>query len=206
MAGLGCRFVTAFHALAHVTPISAGDRVAVYGCGDIGLSAIHIADALGATVVAVDIMDQKLSRSIELGTDETVNAADVENVPGRIRELTDGGVEISVDALGIAETFHNSVLGVRSSDDHVQIGLGSAENLEQVDFPVSSLIVDEISIHGAMGMQAARYDEIFRMVANDKLDPGLVVDRTIRLKEVSNVLAAMGDYGKGGITVVDEFA
>ena len=57
MAALGCRFMTAFHALTARGDVGAGDWVAVHGCGGVGLSTVHIADALGARVVAVDIRD-----------------------------------------------------------------------------------------------------------------------------------------------------
>ena len=54
MAALGCRFMTAFHALTARGEVGAGDWVAVHGCGGVGLSTVHIADALGARVVAVE--------------------------------------------------------------------------------------------------------------------------------------------------------
>jgi len=67
MAGLGCRFMTSFHALAHRADVGAGDWVSIHGCGGVGLSAVHIADALGANVVAVDLKDEKLEKAEGLG-------------------------------------------------------------------------------------------------------------------------------------------
>ena len=74
VAGLGCRFMTAFHALVHRADVGGGDWVAVHGCGGVGQSAVHVADALGASVVGVDVDDGTLDRAAALGAAETVNA------------------------------------------------------------------------------------------------------------------------------------
>ncbi|MDY7083349.1 MAG: alcohol dehydrogenase catalytic domain-containing protein, partial [Halobacteria archaeon] len=87
IAGLGCRFSTAFHGLGHQADIEPGDWVAIHGCGGVGLSAVHIANALGGNVIAVDIMDEKLEKAEELGAVETVNAQEVDDVAGEVREI-----------------------------------------------------------------------------------------------------------------------
>ena len=74
-ASLGCRFATSFRALVDQGRVSAGQWVAVHGCGGVGLSAIMIASALGANVVAVDISDKKLEFARSLGAIATVNAS-----------------------------------------------------------------------------------------------------------------------------------
>jgi len=115
-AALGCRYMTAYHA-----PRGAGwtRRRRVAGRPRlrrrVGLSAVQLGDALGARIVAVDVDDDALSLARDLGADETVNPNDLdeETVPDRVRNLTDGGADVSVDALGIAETCRNSVRSVR---------------------------------------------------------------------------------------------
>src|SRR5208283_4615887 len=99
-ASLGCRFVTSFRAIVDQGRVSAGQWVAVHGCGGVGLSAIMIASALGANVVAVDIADDKLALARSLGAAATVNAAKVADVVEAVLELTGGGAHVSLDALG----------------------------------------------------------------------------------------------------------
>ncbi|WP_101296338.1 zinc-dependent alcohol dehydrogenase family protein [Halegenticoccus soli] len=205
MAGLGCRFMTAFHALAHRADLDPGDWIAVHGCGGVGLSAVHIADALGANVVAVDLTDEKLDEAVELGADETINAAEADDVPGAVRALADGGADVSVDALGIAETCRNSILSLGRRGQHVQIGLTTQEEEGTVALPTDAMVMQEIEFVGSFGMQPTRYDEIFRMVERGKLDPGAVVSETVSLDDVPDRLAAMDDFGTVGIPVVDEF-
>ena len=205
MAGLGCRFMTSFHALAHRADVEAGDWVAVHGCGGVGLSAIHIADALGGNVVAVDLDDEKLELAEDLGAAATVNAGDVGDVPGEVRDIADDHVGVSVDALGIAETCQNSVGSLGTRGQHVQIGLTTEEEGGTVELPTDAMVMNEIEFLGSLGMPPTKYDEIFRMVASGKLDPSAVVTDRVGLDGVSDQLAAMTDFGTVGIPVVDEF-
>jgi alcohol dehydrogenase len=205
MAGLGCRFVTSFHALAHVAPVSAGDWVAVHGCGGIGLSAVHIADALGANVIAVDISDEKLSKAAKLGATDGINASDTENVVHAIHALTGGGADISLDALGHAETSRNSIHCLRRRGDHVQIGLTSGEEQGNINLPTDKMVLQEKTFHGSAGMPTTSYDEIFNMVSHGELDPGKIISRSIPLEDVSQTLESMTDYETIGISVIDEF-
>ena len=205
MAGLGCRFMTAFHGLAHRADVEAGDWVAVHGCGGVGLSAVHVADALGARVVAVDLFDEKLDLSRDLGASVTVNAEEVESVPGEIREITNGGANVSVDALGIAETCRNSVSCLRKLGQHVQIGLTTSEEGGEVSIPTDMMVFQEIEFVGSFGMQPARYDEIFSMIEAGKIDPSKVVSERVPLEATSEKLAAMTEFDTVGIPVIDEF-
>lgn len=205
MASMGCRFMTAFHGLVHQADISAGDWVAVHGCGGVGLSAVHIADALGANVVAVDLDDETLDFAQSLGADECVNAADSDNVAEAVKALTGGGAHTSVDALGIADTCRNSVFSLRKRGTHVQIGLTTEEEQGMITLPTDLMVGQEITFVGSKGMPATRYDEIFRMVSNGTLDPGQLVTDEVRLEEASDTLAAMTNFETSGIPVITEF-
>ena len=238
-AALGCRYMTAYHALAERAELAAGESLAVHGCGGVGLSAVQIGRALGAHVVAVDIDDDALDRAAALGADELVsphsaddgdsisdgtddandadandadandadaNANDVDaSVPNRIRELTDGGVDISIDALGIAETCRNSVRSVRPRGTHVQIGLTTDAERGEVSLPTDRMTRWEVSFVGSRGMPPSNYDALFDLIEATGIDPGDLVSRELALSEVSDRLAAMDGYGVDGIEVVTEF-
>ena len=66
-ASLGCRFVTSFRAIVDQGRVRPGEWVAVHGCGGVGLSAIMIASAMGANVIAIDLADEKLDFAREIG-------------------------------------------------------------------------------------------------------------------------------------------
>lgn len=205
MAGLGCRFMTSFHALVHRADVTAGDWVAVHGCGGVGLSAVHIADALGANVVAVDLFDEKLSFASNLGAVETVNADEISDIPSEVAAITDGGAHVSVDALGITETCQNSVRSLRKRGQHVQVGLTSSDEGGEVALPTDEMVLKELEFIGAVGMPRPRYDEIFRMIAHGALEPAAVISETVPLEQTPETLASMTNFDTVGIPVIDQF-
>ncbi|MCH1991082.1 zinc-binding dehydrogenase, partial [Achromobacter xylosoxidans] len=121
-ASLGCRFATAYRSVAGHGGVRAGWWVAVHGCGGVGLSAVMIAHALGARVVAVDVSEEALRSAAALGADAVVDARDGA-VVARVRDVTGGGAHVSLDALGSAATCLSSIAGLRPRGRHVQVGL-----------------------------------------------------------------------------------
>jgi alcohol dehydrogenase len=205
-AGIGCRFMTSYHGMAHRGDVGNGEDVVVHGCGGIGLSAVHIADALGANVIAVDLMDDKLDRAEDLGAVETVNARDVADPAKEVVDITDGGADVSVDALGIQTTCQNAVNSLRKGGRHVQIGLTTSEEQGMVPLPTDEFVAKEIDFHGSLGLQPSRYPEMLSMIQTGKIDPTALVEKTIDIHQVPDELAAMSDYDTLGIPVCNEFS
>jgi alcohol dehydrogenase len=181
-ASLGCRFVTSFRAIVDQGKTSAGQWVAVHGCGGVGLSAIMIANALGANVVAIDISDEKLHLAGALGAVATVNATQVASVPEAVIAITKGGAHVSLDALGHPITCFNSISNLRKRGKHIQVGLMLAEQSTPA-IPMSKVIAHELEILGSHGMQAHRYDALFAMIETGKLAPEKLIGRTITLEQ-----------------------
>jgi D-arabinose 1-dehydrogenase-like Zn-dependent alcohol dehydrogenase len=203
-ASMGCRYMTSFHGLVDRAGVQAGEWVAVHGCGGVGLSAVQIATALGANVIAVDVADEKLAFARELGAVATVNAAETDPA-GAILELTQGGAHVSVDALGVAATCRNSVMSLRKRGRHLQIGLTSAAEQGQIPLPIDLIVLKEASVIGTLGMPAPRFPAMLRMVETGKLAPGKLVHEKIGLEQVGGVLAGMDRYATVGVTVIDEY-
>jgi alcohol dehydrogenase/NADPH2:quinone reductase len=206
VAGMGCRFMTAYRGMAHQAEVSGGDWVVVYGLGGIGLSAVHIADALGGNVVGVDLMAEKLEMAEDLGAVATVDASETDDPVEAVRDITNGGAHVSLDALGIEETCKNAVNSLRTRGRHVQIGLTTKEQHGYNPLPTDTIVMNEIQLNGSSGLPPARYDEMFRMVEEGTLDPTAVVTDHIPLEGVNDELQAMTDYETIGIPIVDEFA
>ena len=203
-AMLGCRFVTAFRGIAKQARLRAGEWIAVYGCGGVGLSTVMIASALGAKVIGVDIVDEKLARAREAGAAHTFNAADVSDVPEAIRELTAGGAHVSTDAFGSAGTCRDSILSLRRRGRHVQIGLLFGDHAEPA-LPMGRIIAHELELFGSHGMQAHAYPEVFEMIAAGKLLPGRLVGQRITLEAAGAALASLASSPGTGVTVIDRF-
>ena len=203
-ASLGCRFVTSFRAVVDQGQVTAGQWVAVHGCGGVGLSAIMIADAIGAHVVAIDIDDEKLNLASSVGADELVNANQVDSVAESVRGITGGGAHVSLDALGSTVTCVNSITGLRKRGRHIQVGLMLGDNRSPT-LPMDQLIANELEIIGSHGMQAHRYPELLAMIRAGKLKPELLIGRTIGLDDSLIELPSMGSFGATGVTIIDRF-
>lgn len=204
-ASLGCRFVTAFRAVVDQGKTSAGQWVAVHGCGGVGLSAIMIANAIGANVVAIDISDSALELARALGAVATVNASRESDVVEAVRGITQGGAHVSLDALGNPATCFNSISNLRRRGKHVQVGLMLGDHTTPA-VPMSKVIAHELEILGSHGMQAHRYGPMLDMIRTGKLQPGRMVRREISLSASIEALTNMNRFEAAGVTVITDFS
>lgn len=203
-ASLGCRFATSFRGVIDQGKVSAGQIVAVHGCGGVGLSAIMIAAAAGARVIAVDIDDAKLDLAGELGAINILNAKTCDDIPSAIKDLSGGGAHISVDALGSAITSFNSVSCLRKRGKHIQIGLMTGDHAH-ARVPMDRVVAHELEILGSHGMQAFRYDAMIDMIMTGKLAPQKLIKDRVTLAEGATALMNMDNFVSTGVTVIDRF-
>ena len=203
-ASLGCRFVTSFRAVVDQGRVGAGQWVAVHGCGGVGLSAVMIAQAIGANVVAIDIADDKLALARALGAVATINASQVADATEAVMEITRGGAHVSLDALGHPATCFNSINNLRRRGRHVQVGLMLADHAQPA-IPMSKVIAHELEIYGSHGIQAHRYDAMMEMIGSGKLAPEKLVGKTINLAQSIDALMNMDRFDTAGVTVITEF-
>jgi alcohol dehydrogenase len=200
-AALGCRFITAFRAVSDRGRVTAGEWLAVHGCGGVGLSAVMVGAALGARVVAVDIDDRKLELAQEFGAEEVVDARGGD-VADAIREVTSGGAHVSIDAVGTTRTALASIESLRKHGRHVQVGLMLGEHAAP-PIPMEPVIMGELEILGSRGMPATDYPRVFELISSGAVDPFRLVTRTVDLEEGARLLTEMGAYRGVGVTVID---
>ena len=199
-AALGCRFATAYRALTAHARVEPGQWVAVHGCGGVGLSAVSIAAALGARVVAVDVSAAALERARRLGASATVCSADP---VAELRTLTDGGAHASLDALGSPATAAASVRSLRRRGRHVQVGL--LLDPAGTTLPMDVVVAHELELYGSHGMAAADYPAMLALVTSGAVRLADLVGAVVGLDAAPAALMAMDQVAAsaGGITVVD---
>lgn len=201
-AGLGCRFATAFRAVAQLGGPIQGEWLAVHGCGGVGLSAVMIAAARGARVIAVDVASASLDLADSLGAELVIDASS-QDVVQVIREVTCGGAAVSIDALGSPEILANSLRSLRKRGRHIQIGLlAGADGRPKV--PMDLVIGSELQVLGSHGMAAHTYPAMMDEIAAGVLRPELLIRDRITLDGAPGRLAALGEPGQGagGITII----
>jgi alcohol dehydrogenase len=200
-ASLGCRFATAFRALTAHGRVGSGDWLAVHGCGGVGLSAVMIGVALGARVVAVDVVGAALAKARELGAAAVVDAGGGDPVAA-VREIAEGGAHVSVDAFGSAAAAVASIGCLRRRGRHVQVGLlhGAAST---PPLPMDLVIAQELEIYGSHGMAAHEYPAMLAMVADGTLRPDLLVGDVIGLADAGAALANLDRTQSAGMTVIE---
>ncbi len=199
-AALGCRFATSFRAVVDQGRLRGGEWVAVHGCGGVGLSAIMIAAAMRARVIAIDIDKEKLAMARAMGACEELDGSKLGDVAEAIRDMTNGGAHLSIDALGSAVTSFNSISCLRRRGRHVQVGLMGEHARAEV--PMARIIAHELEILGSHGMQAHRYGDILQMIESGKLAPQRLITRNIGLNEAPQALMAMNSFQGAGVTMI----
>ncbi len=201
-ASLGCRFATSYRGLIGRARLQPGEWVTVIGAGGVGLSAVMIAKAAGARVVAVDRSPDALALADELGADHTLPTHGGRDLTEALSDLTDGGAHVAVDAVGSEETCEAAIFSLRRRGRHVQIGL-----LPPVDghprVPMARAIGWELDLLGSHGMAAADYPAMLALIEAGVLQPQQLIARTIGLAEAAALLPAYADTTAAGITMID---
>ncbi|MBM2576838.1 alcohol dehydrogenase catalytic domain-containing protein [Jannaschia sp. Os4] len=202
-AGMGCRVTTAWHALTGRAQLAAGEWLAVHGTGGVGLSAAILGRAMGAKVVVVDVVREKLDHALGLGMEGAVMAS--ETTAEEIREITGGGADVSVEALGIPATVNASLRCLRARGRHVQVGM-PVGHTARMEVDMSAVYQGNLALYGTRGMPAWRYPSLLDLVVRGRVDLSPLIARHVGLSDVSAELAAFDGPTPPGVAVVTDFA
>ena len=201
-AALGCRVATAFRAVHAQGRLGAGEWLAVWGCGGVGLSALLVARALGARVVAVDVSAAARTRASELGAEVVLDGSDPDAAAAEVVALTGGGAHVGVDAVGVPALAAASVASLRRRGRHVQVGLLLGE-AARTALPMDLVVSRELEVLGSHGMAAVDYPALLALIVEGRLDPGALVGRVVDLDQAGPALEAMdAPAAEAGLTVV----
>jgi len=203
-AALGCRFATAFRALAGRARLVAGEWVTVIGAGGVGLSAVMIARALGARVIAADRNREALEAAMTVGASHVLasDGAGSSGIAARVHEITGGGSHVAVDAIGSEQACADSIMSLRRHGRHVQVGLlpPAAGNPR---LPMARVIAWELDLLGSHGMAAADYPAMLALIQSGDLRPQQLIERVISLDEAARLLPGLDRARPAGMTMID---
>jgi alcohol dehydrogenase len=206
-ASLGCRFATAYRALTGRARLTAGEWVTVVGAGGVGLSAVMIAKAIGARVIAVDRNAGALDVAKALGAEHVIvsgapDHGDEGDVPARVHELT-GGSHVAIDAVGSEETCADSILSLRRRGRHVQVGLLPPVDGRPPRVPMGRVLGWELDLLGSHGMAADDYPGMLALIERDELRPHELIERIVSLEDAAALLPTFDNAAPAGLTIID---
>ncbi len=174
---------TPFHAITKRGALRAGEKVAILGCGGLGIHGVQIARVCGASlIIAVDTIDSSLERAKKVGADEVINPRK-EMAVQKIREITGGmGVDLALEFIGLKETIEQAIGCVRIGGRVVVVGLGS----EAISLPPpTSFVRTELSFLGSYGSTTAEIQSVINLVAGGKLNLSDSITERFPLEEVN---------------------
>jgi threonine dehydrogenase-like Zn-dependent dehydrogenase len=171
-----------FHAAAR-GEATAGDTVAVFGCGAIGLGAIAGAAWRGASVIAIDVDEAKLDLARRVGASHTVNSA-TRDLHAELQRLQPGGPDLVIEAVGLPTTFRAAVEEVAFTGRVVYIGYAK----EPVTYETKLFIQKELDIRGSRNALGDFADVIARL-EQGAFPVGALVTHTVPLEQAGDALA-----------------
>jgi D-arabinose 1-dehydrogenase-like Zn-dependent alcohol dehydrogenase len=202
-AALGCRVTSAFHGIADKAHLKTGETMVVFGCGGLGLAAVQIGVALGARVIAVDRNPAALDHAKREGAVTLIADGDSSRIAEEVRDLTSGGADVTIDALGSVHTLTPALESLRKRGRHLQLGLTGAEEKGMLPAAFDSVVKRELTIAGSVGCPRDSFQELLSLVESGNLEPARLISNRIGLGGIDNAFREMSDYRNSGFSIVD---
>lgn len=201
---VGCAVTTGVGAVLYSAQVQAGDRVAVFGCGGVGLSVILGAQLAGAQqIIAIDRVPQKLELAKQFGATDVIDVGQADAV-ALVRQLTAGrGADVTFEAAGVLQLQTASVEAARPGGKAIWVGLsamGSSTSLSG-----AQLVRQEKTVIGSYygsAHTARDFPFLLDLYAAGKLNLDRLISRTYRLVEINAAFEAMlnGEVARGVVT------
>ena len=188
-----------FHAAARGR-VSSKDKVAVIGCGIVGMGAIASAVNRGSEVIAIDIDDAKMEIAKKIGVAHTINTNN-ENLHEALMRITDGdGPDVIIEAVGNAITYRAAVDEVAYTGRVVCIGYAKSA----VEFNTGIFVRKEIEILGSRNC-TDEFPEVIAYLEAGKFPVEAVISKVVSLEDAGSALADWAMNAKGITKIMVDF-
>lgn len=185
-----------FHAIRRAE-LESGETIVILGCGVIGLGAVLGAVRRGATVIAVDLSDDKLRVARAIGATETINAS-MQNVAERVTALTgDDGPNVVLEAVGADITFRQAIDLVGSCGRVVYVGYAKSP----ISYDTKQFLLKEMDVRGSRGAQLTDFNDVIAYLGQTPGIGDLIISRVVSLEEAGAAMSAWDD-DPGGFTKI----
>jgi threonine dehydrogenase-like Zn-dependent dehydrogenase len=172
-----------FHAVARGR-VTANDKVAIFGCGGVGLGAISGAARRGATVIAIDVDDEKLALARAAGAKLTLNSSR-QSLHDTLQELTNGrGPNVSIEAIGLPSTFRSAVEETAFCGRVIYIGYAK----EPVCYETRFFVQKELDILGSRNALPEDFESVIAMLEAREFPVDRAISRIVPLAQAGEAL------------------
>lgn len=171
---------TAFHAVVRRGRVVAGETVAVFGCGGVGLSVVQVAAYAGARVIAVDIDPAKLALARTAGAELVFDAA-APDLAKALRRVTAGGPDVAIEAIGKPEVQEQALSCLRTGGRLVLLGFAA----RPMSLPGGRVTFRELELIGTLGCRNIDFPLVIDLVRRGKLDMASLVTHRHALEDVN---------------------
>lgn len=193
---------TPFHALRSRGRLTAGESVAVVGCGGLGTHAIILARLMGSSfIVAIDPDEAARKRATELGADLAIDPKAGDVVKTLRNRLGRRGVDLSLECVGRTETVETAVRLLDKNGRAVVVGVGMDKPTLP---PLISFVGMEQAVIGSFGMDRRDIEDLFTLIASGHLDLGRSVSARYPLAKVNEALGRLASKDQGVVRLVIE--
>ena len=181
----GCAVITGVGAVVNSARVEPGSSIAIFGLGGVGLSAVLAGCVAGAqSIIAVDIVPEKLNIARKLGATEIVPAGG--DAVAMIRELSHGGVDYAFECAGIEAVMTQAYEATRRGGVTIAVGLPPPQ--KRLSIPIVSLVTEERTVRGSYMGSAVPKRDIPRLIAlhrSGRLPVELLLSGSVQLEELN---------------------
>jgi S-(hydroxymethyl)glutathione dehydrogenase/alcohol dehydrogenase len=187
---LGCGASTGIGTAINTTKVKAGETMAIFGCGGVGLAAVMGAKLAGAKVIAIDTLDNKLAMAKELGADYVVNAKK-DDPQLKIFEILGGGVDYALEFIGNVDVMVKALGSIRPGGLFVVSGMAPITSMLTIapfEFLLGKTITGAVQGDIIPQIDIPRYVDLFMQ---GKLPINKLITKTYKLNQINEAFEAM---------------
>lgn len=168
----------ALHAV-RLSKLKAGDKAAVFGAGPIGLLVIEALRAAGASeIYAVELSAERAAKAKELGAREVINPKE-ENVVERLRELTDGGVDVAFEVTGVPAVLQQTIDSTSFEGETVIVSIWESE----ASIQPNNIVLQERTVKGIIAYRDI-FPAVMELMQQGYFEADKLVTKRIALDDV----------------------
>jgi len=191
---------TPYHAIKSRANLKAGESVAIFGIGGLGVHAVKLARLLGATpIIALDISDSKLMRAVPSGSDENINVTKQDPIKSILSITQERGVDVAVECVGSPQTVRWAAEAVSIGGRAVLIG-HSPDPIQLTS--ITGFVRKEVSVIGSSGFEIKEINQLAALTASGRLDLSDSVTEVFPLENTNEALDRLATGGEDIVRLV----